>query len=280
MSLVQGLVGAGRVDAVGRRLEDGAVALVTTIGARMPQSQSVSGRTSAALVLFCRRPAPGLGKQRLARALGETTALAIATALLECALEDVADWPGALIISPACQEDLGWAEALIARPKQLIPQPEGNLGQRLRQVDAETRRLGFDRVLFIGSDAPSLQLGDLLAAADALAEADAVLIPAADGGVTLMGSRTAWPDLAGLPWSEAALADALERQCRAKGRTVVRLGSSYDIDEVSDLARAVQALADDLRPARKRLRLLLVQACDAIHPAGGPCGAERQAGVR
>lgn len=246
----------------------------------MLQSQSLPGRTPAALVLFCRRPARGVGKQRLARALGESPALAIATALLECALEDVAAWPGALIISPACREDLGWAEALIARPKQLIPQPQGNLGQRLRQVDAETRRLGFDRVLFIGSDAPSLQLGDLLAAGDALAEADVVLIPAADGGVALMGSRTAWPDLAGLPWSEAGLADALERECRASGRTLARLGSSYDIDEVSDLARAVQALGDDLRAARKRLRLLLVQACDAIQPSGGECGAERQTGVR
>lgn len=246
----------------------------------MSQSLSVPGRTSAALVLFCRRPAPGIGKQRLARALGETRALAIATALLECALEDIADWPGALVISPACEEDLGWAEGLVARPKRLIAQPQGNLGQRLRQVDAETRRLGFDRVLFIGSDAPSLQLDDLLAAGDALAEADVVLIPAADGGVALMGSRTGWPDLAGLPWSEAALADALERDCRAKGCTVVRLASSYDIDEVQDLARAVQALGEDLRPARKRLRLLLVQASDAILPSVGQSGTAQQAGVR
>lgn len=246
----------------------------------MSQSQSVSGRTPAALVLFCRRPAPGIGKQRLARTLGEARALAIATALLECALEDVAEWPGALVISPACQEDLGWAEGLIARPKWLLPQPEGNLGQRLRQVDAAARRLGFDRVLFIGSDAPSLQLGDLLAAGDALAEADVVLIPAADGGVALMGSRIAWPDLTGLPWSEAAFADALEGECRARGCTVVRLASSYDIDEESDLARAIQALGDDVRPARKRLHLLLVQAFDAIQPSVGRCGVEPQAGAR
>lgn len=246
----------------------------------MLESQSTPGRTSAALVLFCRRPAHGVGKQRLARTLGEARALAIATALLECALEDVVEWPGALVISPACPEDLAWAGGLVTRPKRLILQPEGNLGQRLRQVDAETRRLGFDRVLFIGSDAPSLQLGDLLAAADALAEADVVLIPAADGGVALMASRTAWPDLAGLPWSEASLADELERECRAEGRRVVRLASTYDIDEESDLPRAIRALADDVRPARKRLRLLLVQASHAIQLSAGQHGAERQAGVR
>lgn len=255
------------------------LALATMIGARMPQPQSVSSRSSAALVLFCRRPALGIGKRRLARTLGNAPALAIASALLECALEDVADWPGALVISPACEADLGWAGGLTVRPKWLIPQPEGNLGQRLRQVDAEARRLGFDHVLVIGSDAPSLQLGDLLAAGDALAEADVVLIPAADGGVVLMGSRAPWPDLAGLPWSESALAEALERECRANGCSVVRLASSYDIDEVSDLAKAVEALGGDVRPARRRLRLLLIQASGASQPSVEQC-AEHRAGAQ
>jgi len=245
----------------------------------MPQSQSAPHRTSTALVLFCRRPAHGIGKQRLARALGTARALAIATALLDCALEDLAAWPGAPVISPACQEDLAWAEGLIDRPKWLLPQPEGNLGQRLRHVDAETRRLGFDRVLFIGSDAPSLQPDNLIAAGDALADADVVLIPAVDGGVALMGSRIPWPDLAGLPWSEATLAEALEQECRANDRSVIRLAASYDVDEVSDLARAEEALRDDARPARERLRLL-IRACNAIQPSAERCDAGHRAGAQ
>jgi uncharacterized protein len=240
----------------------------------------VLGRTSAALVLFCRRPAPGIGKQRLARKLGRKRALAVATALLDCALEDVADWPGPVVISPARHEDLEWAKGLTARAKWVIPQRAGNLGQRLRQVDAETRRRGLEQLLFIGSDAPSLRLGDLLAAGDALAEADVVLIPATDGGVALMGSRAPWPDLAGLPWSEPALADALERECRDNGCSVVRLPSSYDIDEVSALARAVEALEGDVRPARRRLRSLLIDACGVIAPSGEQHGAPRPASVR
>ena len=245
----------------------------------MSQSQSVARPISSALVLFCRRPAPGTGKQRLARKLGRARALAVATALLDCALEDVADWPGRLVISPACHEDLEWAQGLIARPKWVIPQHAGNLGERLSGVDIETRRRGCNHVLFIGSDAPSLQLGDLLAADDALAEADVALIPAADGGVALMGSRAPWPDLAGLPWSEPALADALEQECRDKGRSVVRLPASYDIDEVSALAGAVAALESDVRPARRRLRSLLVEACGVVQPSGEQHGAPRPAGA-
>ncbi len=84
-----------------------------------------------------------------------------------------------------------------------------------------------------------------------------VLIPAQDGGVTLMGARRAWPDLATLPWSEASLGRSLESCCRASGFSVTHLTASYDVDEVSDLATARKALATDARPSRRRLHELL-----------------------
>jgi glycosyltransferase A (GT-A) superfamily protein (DUF2064 family) len=40
------------------------------------------------LVLLCKRPAPGHGKQRLAASLGAERACAVAWALLDCALEE------------------------------------------------------------------------------------------------------------------------------------------------------------------------------------------------
>jgi hypothetical protein len=40
---------------------------------------------------------------------------------------------------------------------------------------------------------------------------------------------------------------------------VTRLPDSYDVDEVSDLRTARRALADDDRPARRRLHGLLVK---------------------
>jgi rSAM/selenodomain-associated transferase 1 len=214
--------------------------------------------SAAALVVFCRRPAPGNGKQRLARVLGATQAFAIASALLECTLEDAAAWPGDLIISPASREDTAWAGHLLARPACVQPQAEGNLGQRLNAVDAALRAGGAQRVIFIGTDAPSLTIDDLLAAAEALERADVVLAPATDGGVTLMGSKVAWPGLSDLPWSEPTLGNALEERCRDFGLSVVRTRGSYDVDELSDLVTARGALAGDNRPARRRLHKLVV----------------------
>jgi rSAM/selenodomain-associated transferase 1 len=217
------------------------------------------GKPDAVLVVFCRRPRLGEGKQRLARALGAAQTLAIAQALLECALEDALAWPGELVIAPQSAAETSWARGLLERAASVQPQPPGNLGERLNAVDCAVRALGHERVLFIGSDAPSLTVSDLLAAQTALDAADVVLLPARDGGVTLMGSRLPWPDLAPLPWSEPTLAQGLQACCRSHARCVTRLPDSYDVDEVSDLSTARRALADDDRPARRRLHELLVK---------------------
>jgi rSAM/selenodomain-associated transferase 1 len=218
----------------------------------------MNGKPDPVLVVFCRRPRLGEGKRRLARALGAPQALAIARALLECALEDASAWPGALVIAPENPGEASWAHGMLERAS-VQPQPPGNLGERLNAVDGAVRALGHERVLFIGSDAPSLTVSDLLAAQTALDASDVVLVPARDGGVTLMGSRLPWPDLAPLPWSEPTLAQALEECCRSQARSVTRLADSYDVDELSDLPVARHALAADPRPARRRLHELLVK---------------------
>lgn len=212
-----------------------------------------------ALVLFCRRPLPGDGKRRLARALGDTQTFAVARALLQCALEDAQQWPGPLILSPAQPGDAEWAGQLLRRTVRVIPQPGGNLGDRIAAIDTLVRRDGCDRVLFIGSDAPSLHPLDLAAASETLDRSDVVLIPAADGGVTLMGSRAGWPALIGLPWSQATLGSALAHACRTAGFTVTMLEESYDVDEPADCLLAIERLAQDERPARRRLRALLTE---------------------
>ncbi|HET7757822.1 MAG TPA: hypothetical protein VFK87_11255, partial [Steroidobacteraceae bacterium] len=71
---------------------------------------------TAVLVVFCRRPSLGAGKQRLAARLGGAGALAVAGALLECALEDAAAWPGELVLSPESPASAHWARQLLARP--------------------------------------------------------------------------------------------------------------------------------------------------------------------
>src|SRR5687768_7372156 len=108
------------------------------------------GMTKAALVLVCKRPASGIGKQRLAASLGLEAASRIAEALLACALEDARDWPGPVIIAPSLPEDYAWGSGLLPqRPKVHIePQTMGNLGQRLNVLDHRLRMSGLEQLVY------------------------------------------------------------------------------------------------------------------------------------
>ncbi len=208
----------------------------------------------ATLVVFCRRPAPGVGKQRVAAVAGPALAVALGERLLAAALEDAASWPGPVALSPATAADCDWAAGLLARPAQIVPQDGDSLGARLQHVDRALRAAGHRQLVFIGSDAPMLDYAYYARARIALRHCDVVLGPAEDGGVTLMAARVAWPDIAGLPWGGAQLAEALDRRCRARGLVVHELDRQYDVDEVDVLPRLYRDLARDPRPARRALR--------------------------
>ncbi|SDY94499.1 DUF2064 domain-containing protein [Nitrosomonas halophila] len=216
-------------------------------------------KMDAVLVVVCKRPRPGMGKQRLAVGFGIEQAMACAQALLDCALEDALAWRGPVVIAPASSGDRAWAASLLP-PQSMVtiqPQGTGNLGQRLNGLDRSLRLHGAKRLIYIGSDAPLLTEEDYSACRVALMHADTVLIPAVDGGVVMMASNLPWPELGHLPWSTAHLGAALMEQCRQAGQTVVCLKPNVDIDEPEQIEQLCADLRHDARPARRRLHALV-----------------------
>ena len=214
------------------------------------------------LVLVCKRPALGIAKQRLAASVGQEGARRVAEALLACALEDAREWPGPVVIAPAHASDYAWAASLLPQlqPKiHIVPQTEGNLGQRLNAVDRSLRERGLEQLIYIGSDAPALVAADHAAAREALLNHDIVLKPAADGGVVLMGSRRSWPMLTRCR-STSHLGSALADCCQAAG-SLAMLAHSFDVDEKQDMLHLITALKADQRPARQSLYQL---TCDIV----------------
>lgn len=220
------------------------------------------------LVLFCKPPERS--KRRLVPALGETATAELANHLLHCALEDAAQWPGPLVLSPAREEDRAWASRLPVAGAEILPQSEGNLGERLNDIDLRLRDEGHETLLFIGLDCPLLDETALSAALAALRKTDIVLGDASDGGVVYMGNARPWPPLAELPWSTAALAETLAGACRSAGLGVHRGGVWQDIDRIADLAPLAAALEGDRRPARRALR----QWLNAGHGENGTTGRQ------
>jgi len=209
--------------------------------------------TETTLILFCKRPAPGFGKQRLAAEVGTDAAFKVAKMLLACALEDAQSWPGPVVISPSCAEEAEWAATLLSREYEVIPQSAGNLGERIESIDRTLRQQGHHRQIVIGSDAPELSV-QLLSAADGLLDAvDVVFSAAEDGGVSLMGTRSGWPALEVMPWSTETLGQALVAGCEQNQQSVAWTEACSDVDRLMDLERIRRTLQADDRTARRAL---------------------------
>lgn len=204
------------------------------------------------LVLLCKRPALGHSKQRLAGQIGLASAFEIAERLLDCALEDLADWTGSKVVAPDDLQHLIWGQAQC--PAALcLAQHNGNLGQRLNDLDARLRQRGLHQLIYIGSDCPALRPDDYRKAAELLERCDTVLLMARDGGVVLMASNCSWPDLSALPWSTEHLGEALVDCCLQAGHSVLLAGELFDIDQPEDLQALANVLPSDSRPARVRI---------------------------
>ena len=222
--------------------------------------------------------APANAKRRLAADVGDLAEEA-AACLLSCALEDALGWPGRTWLSPANRQDLEWLTTNVDTESRLngslllttdgtagqtgsaswrrgeirglVAQRGENLGERINHVDSELRRRGVRRLIFLGTDCPGLDAAYLERAASSLQMADAVLGPAEDGGVVLMGARRPWPDLKELGWSTKGLCTELRGLCREAGWNVAMLDSREDVDTLRDLLATEAALSGDSRASRR-----------------------------
>lgn len=207
----------------------------------------------ATLVIFCKRPELGFGKQRLAQSIGSEQALVIAEALFNCTLEDALAWTGPVVIACSDNKDLLWAQSLSNNFEVIAQGDVGNLGQRINHVDKSLRALGHEHIIIIGTDAPMLNQTYFESAMRSLITHDIVLSEADDGGVVIMANKQPWPCITDLPWSTERLANALATTCVNEQLSVGHISSNYDIDYVDDIKKLALDLKNDHRPARQSL---------------------------
>jgi len=209
------------------------------------------------LVALSKRPKLGQGKQRLAADIGVDAAQNIAEVLIDCVMDDLSSWPNPSVFAVADEDDLAWGHELCAQKRlsrtQCWFQAEGNLGERIMELDQACLDEGYAKRIYIGSDAPQLDLAHFLEVESRLDEADVVLIPAKDGGVVLMATRHKWPNLSDLPWSTDTLRVALVDTCSKHNLLVHELDPLSDLDDVNDLTNYREILKSDIRISRQNL---------------------------
>ena len=199
------------------------------------------------IVIFAKAPVPGRVKTRLIPALGEAGAARLAARTLDLALEqalEAAVGPVELCMNPA-PGAAEWAAIPLPAGIETSDQGEGDLGERMARAARRTIENG-EAVLLIGTDCPDLTAERLRVAAACLADHDAVLHRAEDGGYALLGLRAFDAGLfQAMPWSTDAVARLTLDRMAALGWRVWVGETLRDIDEPCDLDNLPPGLRPD-----------------------------------
>jgi len=197
-----------------------------------------------ALIVVAKRPAPGRTKTRLSPPITPE----LASALYECFLRDTLDHMRQV-------EDLQHIIAYLEEPDyfqrlapdfELIPQNGHDLGERLDNALTDCLSRGYERVVIMDSDSPTLPYKYLSQAFKVLADgADVVLGPCDDGGYYLIGTRKPIPRLLReVQMSTPTVAEDTIALAKEEGLNLVTLPTWYDVDDEISLARLIKEFED------------------------------------
>jgi rSAM/selenodomain-associated transferase 1 len=192
-----------------------------------------------ALIVVAKRPAPGQTKTRLTPPLS----LEQASGLYECFLRDTLDLvrqvPGvrpALAYLPATEEAYF---RQLAPGFELILQHGSDLGARLDNATTHFLMQGYEKVVIMDSDSPTLPVDYLVEAFEALSgETDVTIGPCEDGGYYLIGLRRPTPRLLrGVRMSTPRVTADTLAIAAEEGLRVHLLPAWYDVDDAESLRR-------------------------------------------
>ena len=199
--------------------------------------------TQCALIVFAKRPEPGTVKTRLTALLTPEEAARLYEAFLCDALRQYRALGVAvrLYFGPPAG---AVADGLVPEGVSVHLQQGPGLGARMKVAFVESFAAGFERLVIIGTDHPTLPSAFIAQAFEALAQPQAVSIgPSDDGGFYLLGMNDFYPELFhDMRYSHAdVFAQTLARAARTQAHLTV-LPPWYDVDTPESLHRLVAEL--------------------------------------
>jgi rSAM/selenodomain-associated transferase 1 len=192
------------------------------------------------IFVMAKAPVPGTVKTRLM--LPPRTAAGLQAALIADTVEKAGSLAPTTVAGDP-PERLDLLRALLPDGVGLIPQPSGDLGDRMLAGIRTLFALSTAPILVLGTDAPTLSAETIEGAACTLRSYDVSIIPSTDGGYVLLGLRR--PEEAvfrGVEWSTGAVFRQTLRRAEEAGLSVHGGEPWYDVDEPGDLARLMEEL--------------------------------------
>jgi rSAM/selenodomain-associated transferase 1 len=195
-----------------------------------------------ALIVVAKRPTPGKTKTRLSPPLTPE----LSSALYECFLFDTLDQMRQVDEAQrviAYLDERDYFQRL-APDFELIPQEGHDLGERLDNALTLYLSRGYERVIIMDSDSPTLPPDYLSRAFHVLSDgADVVLGPCEDGGYYLIGLKKPIPRLLReVHMSTPTVATETIALAKEEGLNLISLPIWYDIDDVASLSRLIQEI--------------------------------------
>lgn len=221
------------------------------------------------LGIFAKRPLPGLVKTRLAAETSPEWAAQVAEAFLFDILDRFTALHARQILLFSPDSEQAYFEKITAGRYRVVPQTEGDLGQRMERFIREQLESPTTAVVLLGADSPSLPIELIEDAFDQLTKADVVLGPATDGGYYLIGCARLIPNLfSAIDWSTPrVLAQTVEHVAAAKASLAV-LSPWYDVDTLADwhfLAGHLRAMEQSGVPVPlPRIQALIAQGAPEL----------------
>mgnify|MGYP000893571714 CR=1 FL=1 len=216
-----------------------------------------------ALVLMAKAPVAGQVKTRLIGALTAEDAADLYAAFLSdtfALMEEVADEREnlRLVLCYAPADAVEEFEKVEREGSLMLAQRGETLGERLENCFADLFETGFDSVVIIGGDSPTLPVEHLFAAFEQLTGADEVVLgPAEDDGYYLIGMRRLHARvLEDIPWSTNEVLAVTRRRAREAGLTLFELPVWHTVDTPAELEQLRQELKEQKGVARYTRRCL------------------------
>jgi uncharacterized protein len=212
---------------------------------------------------MAKAPVAGQVKTRLIGELTAEDAADLYAAFLSdtfALMEELADEREALRLV-LCYTPEGEEEAFEKVEREgslMLVQRGATLGERLENCFADLFELGYEAVVIIGGDSPTLPGEYVWEAFESLTNDNQVVIgPTEDAGYYLIGMRTLQRAvLTEIPWSTGQVLPATRERARAAGLELIELAGWYDVDTPQDLARLRQELKENKELGRYTRRCL------------------------
>ena len=203
-------------------------------------------KTKNALIIFVKTPVPGMVKTRLQPELTEDQSAELYCNFLmdlDNKFNPIADFDTWYAVSPEnFNEDI--LAAFVQMDKYFL-QDGHDLGKRMKNAFQALFSRGYEKLVLIGSDIPSITIDIISQALQGLETKDCVLGPSKDGGYYLIAlSKIHQEIFRDFPWSTSVVLKKTMEILKKKGITYNLLVELEDIDTYENLISFYKDLED------------------------------------